>query len=413
MITLGYNLIYINMRLLAISIILFCFSCQDPTPSFINIETPCTNGGQSNLIITDNGQTYLSWIEYEDDTMVSLLLSELVNDQWSAPLTIASGSNWFVNWADFPSVVSYPGGNGLLAAHWLQKNGEGTFDYEIRISQSSDGGKSWSESFPLHKDGVIAEHGFVSLLPLTGNRIFATWLDGRNSVTSDHSHLDNNDHGSMSLRVAEFDISGNLYNEVEIDDRVCECCQTSAANTTDGLVVVYRNRSDDEIRDIYIARQVDGIWQEPNSVFNDNWRIPGCPVNGPVVRAEGNEVAVVWFTMAEDKPQVNLAISDDGGANFGLPIRIDDGDPLGRVDLLFASRGALLVSWVEQVEGSGQIRTAFVDKVTGLKKKFTIVNTDASRSSGFPRMEKHKDGGIFTWTQVDSLAKVRSGVLSI
>ena len=46
---------------------------------------------------------------------------------------------------------------------------------------------------------------------------------------------------------------------LEIDARVCDCCQTDAAMTSEGAVLIYRDRSDDEIRDL-LRRRSDTIY---------------------------------------------------------------------------------------------------------------------------------------------------------
>jgi len=401
-----------SQGLMFLSLIFFISSCQEKIPSFTEIETPCKTGGESNLFSTADGKIYMSWIEYLGGSDMALKYSQFENISWKAPKTIASGDNWFVNWADFPSFVGYQDGKSM-AAHWLQKSASGTYDYDVRISQSNDNGQSWSESFIIHNDGISAEHGFVSMVPLATNRVFATWLDGRYTKDGVESTNDHEHNGAMTLRSAEFDIDGNIYKESQLDDKVCECCQTSAAMSQDGLLVVYRNRSNDEIRDIYIAKQIDDHWQEPRPVYSDNWKINGCPVNGPVVKTYENMVGVAWFTMAEAIPKVNLAFSRDNGLNFELPIRIDDGNPIGRVYLVHLENNEWLVSWLEQNEESADIRAARVNMENGITHKMTVKSTGSSRQSGFPRMTKVAGSQIlFSWTSVDSTQSVKSGILT-
>ena len=43
--------------------------------------------------------------------------------------------------------------DGSLAAHWLIKNGTRSFYYDVTISHSFDGGKTWGKPFVLHRDG--------------------------------------------------------------------------------------------------------------------------------------------------------------------------------------------------------------------------------------------------------------------
>jgi len=164
------------------------------------ISTPCKKGGEPNLFVSENGKTYLSWVEYLNDTTDALVFSKLENGEWSAPKTIASGSDWFVNWADFPSLVSAGKDGQYLAAHWLQKRAEGTYDYDVRIAQSQDGGQTWNPSFVPHRDSIAAEHGFVSMLPISSDKIFATWLDGRNTKGEGHD-ADSHDQNVVRLKI--------------------------------------------------------------------------------------------------------------------------------------------------------------------------------------------------------------------
>ena len=90
------------------------------------------------------------------------------------------GDNWFVNWADFPSLATLP--DGTLLAHWLRKSGPGTFTYDVQLAVSRDAGATWSEPLVPHRDGTESEHGFVSMAPEAGDRMCVAWLDGRSTV---------------------------------------------------------------------------------------------------------------------------------------------------------------------------------------------------------------------------------------
>ena len=400
----------------------FLFSCQEKKnlpgvvfDSFKEKPTPCQEGGEPNLFVTDNEETYLTWVEYLNDSTDALLFSKLENGKWSSPKTIASGSDWFVNWADFPSLVTYKDDGKSMAAHWLQKRAEGTYDYDVHISQSLDGGETWNPSFIPHRDSIAAEHGFVSMLPLSPNNIFATWLDGRNTKGEGHegqSH-GHGHHGAMTLRAAVFDKNGNLSEEAELDNRICDCCQTAAVQTDEGIIVAYRDRSEKEIRDISIVRKINGEWTSPEPISNDNWKIAGCPVNGPSLAAQGNSVALSWFTRSDEKPKVKIAFSSNGGATFGEPIRIDEGDPLGRVDVVMISEGQALVSWLEQKKESAAVKLVAVNHKGIIGEKFTITESKASRQSGFPRMVKTENQIILAWTHVGEKTNVKTAILDL
>ena len=408
-------------KIIYLSIILLLGACQNEvsiapvtTPVLTSIPSPVKEGGEPNLFVSETGEIYLSWVEYANDSTDVLMFSTLKNKQWTTPKTIASGHNWFVNWADFPSLVAYKDGGQSLAAHWLQTSDEGTFDYDVRIAQSMDGGDTWSSSFVPHKDGISAEHGFVSMLPLSANEVFATWLDGRNTKAEGHGNEDEHGHhGAMTLRAATFDKNGQMSNEKELDNRVCDCCGTSVAQTDKGLIVAYRNRTEDEIRDIYTIRQENGQWRAPKPVFNDQWHISGCPVNGAKIQAAGQNVAIVWFSAPDDKPAVKVAFSTDSGETFGTPIRIDNGNPMGRVDLVLLSPKKVLASWMEKTKEGAVIQATTVSLDGKIGENIIISKTKAARQSGFPKMAKKDNQIIFAWTVTDSLSYIRTSMLKL
>ncbi|MBL8202729.1 MAG: exo-alpha-sialidase [Blastocatellia bacterium] len=359
------------------------------------LPSPAGQGsGQPNLTVSPNGRVYLSWIERLGEGRVSLRFSVLEKEKWSAPQTIAEGSNWFVNWADFPSMIALP--DGSLAAHWLAKSGPGTFEYDVTISRSFDGGKTWGKPFVPHRDGVKAEHGFVSLFAAKDGNLAAVWLDGREMKPGEGSH--DHGHGNMTLRYVKIKRDGTLTDEAVLDTRVCECCQTSAAMTADGPVVVYRDRSEQEIRDNSIVRLRDGKWSQPVSVFKDGWQINGCPVNGPSVAAAGRRVAVAWYTGVNNKPHVKLAFSNDAGVNFGEPITVDDGNPAGRVETLLLADGSALVCWLEKIQGGGEVRVRRVKPDGKFDPAMVVSTTGAARSNGFPQMARVGKTLVFAWT---------------
>lgn len=359
-------------------------------------ELPAPAGpssGQPNLAVSPMGRVYLSWIERLGEGRFSLRFAVKEKDGWSAPRVIAEGANWFVNWADFPSLIVLP--DGSLAAHWLVKNGPGTFDYEVTIARSFDDGKTWGKPFVPHRDGKQTEHGFVSLFAAQDGSLAAVWLDGREMKPGAGGH--DHGHGDMTLRYVKIKRDGTLTDEAVLDTRVCECCQTSAAMTAEGPVVVYRDRSEQEMRDISIVRLRDGQWSQPRSVFADNWQINGCPVNGPAVAAAGHRVAVAWFSAVNNKPRVKLAFSNDAGASFGAPVTVDDGDPAGRVDTLLLDDGSALVCWLEKLPEGGAVRMRRITPAGKLEEAITVAPSGTARSNGFPQMVRAGDELIFAW----------------
>jgi hypothetical protein len=218
---------------------------------------------------------------------------------------------------------------------------------------------------------------------------------------------------NMTLRYATIDANGKISDETQLDERVCECCQTSAALSSDGVVVVYRDRSQNEVRDIYTVGQTNGAWRTPQSVHADNWEINGCPVNGPSIAAAGKNVAVAWFTGAAGKPAAKVAFSSDGGKTFATPIQFDDGETQGRVDVVLLKDGSALVCWLAGTPEGGAIKVRRVQTNGTVGPPSVIAQTDISRSSGFPRMALLGDEVHFAWTEFGKPSKVRTAVAGV
>jgi hypothetical protein len=363
-----------------------------PTP--MTSPAPATSG-EPNLAVGRDGRILLNWTETHEGRH-ALRFAELVDGAWSAPRTVATGDDWFVNWADFPSLIELP--DGTLAAHWLRRSPGGRYAYDVVIAHSRDGGTSWSEPIMPHDDGTFTEHGFVSLFPHNGV-LGAVWLDGRNFASVDTTEGGSHGgHADMTLRFASIHADGSVRDGTLLDARICECCQTSAAITENGPIVAYRGRSHDEVRDIQIVRWTANGWSGPAVAHHDGWRIPGCPVNGPMLAADGSRVALAWFTAADETPHVLIAFSDDAGRSFGPPTRVDDGDPLGRVATLLLDDGSALVSWLERTETAAEIRVRRVAADGRRSDATAVAETGHERASGFPRMTRSGERIVFAWT---------------
>lgn len=375
-------------------------------------ESPATGDSREpELSAAADGRIILSWVEKVDAKRYALRAAVRDQTGWTEPRTIAEGDNWFVNWADFPSVVALS--DGSFAAHWLVKSGSGTYAYNVNIALSRDG-KSWTKPIIPHLDNTETEHGFVSLIPLNDGRLGAIWLDGRNMKDMKDDHDENKPLPvNMSLRYATIDANGKISDEAQLDERVCECCQTSAALSSEGIVAVYRDRSQNEVRDIYSVSQSNGAWQKPRAVYSDNWEINGCPVNGPAIAAAGRNVAVAWFTSAGGKSTAKVAFSADAGATFGSPIQFDDGETQGRVDVLLLEDGSALVCWLAGTAEGGAIKVRRVQGDGSLGPPSVIAQTDISRSSGFPRMARRGNEVHFAWTEFGKPSKVRTAVADV
>lgn len=397
-----------NPRLIVLGVIFWLCGCS-PGPdawlgAAIEIEVPASDGSRfPDLSLGPAGEIVVSWLEPHEDNGFALKFAHWSSGGWRPAAEVAHGEDWFVNWADFPSVV--PLGGQRLAAHWLQKTPGNVYSYQVRMSVSEDDGRSWSAPVTPHADGTPTEHGFVSLYG-TADLAMAVWLDGRNTLPGD-------DHAAtassaMTLRHGTLsDAGARAASDIELDDRVCDCCKTGLALTDEGPIVVYRDRSQDEIRDIAVVRRTMAGWSEPSPVHADGWRINACPVNGPSIAARDSFVAVAWFT-APDEPRIRLAFSDDAGRSFATPIEVANGRVLGRVDLVLLRDGRAVVSWLADGPGGAAIYARAFDRrgpVSGLAK---IAASQVGRDAGFPQMVQAGNGLLFAWTDPRNGHRVRT-----
>lgn len=370
------------------------FSCDENVkPAAFKVQSlvaPSSLNSSLPYLFSNSEITLLSWVEKENDSLWHLRYSEFKDGIWQSPNHIISGTDWFVNWADFPAIVE---NNGNYFSHILKKSSVGTYSYDVKMNLKTKGVKDWKTDIALHTDGTPTEHGFVTALPFHDDSFFVTWLDGRNT-----EEKEGEERGAMTIRAGIVSADGTVSNENRLDARTCDCCQTTAAITSNGPVVIYRDRSESEIRDISIVRQVNGKWTAPKAVHNDNWKIKGCPVNGPKAAVIENTLAVAWFTAAAEKQTVQIAFSDDGGANFDTPIVVGTAIVIGRVDVVLLDKETAIVSYMESENGVARFKIAQIQRSGTITIDRIIADMDGSRKTGFPQMELVDDKLLFAWT---------------
>ena len=391
--------------------VLVAAQAQQPTPAgslFAGAMTPLTSpapegSAQPNLASDRTGRVWLSWLEPQAGGGHKFQLAALRGTGWEPTLTIAQGSNFLANWADFPSV--FVTSTGTLAAHWLQR-GVGN-PYGIQIRTSSDGGRTWTLPKTPHHDSSAGEFGFVSFFEAPGSGLGLIWLDGRKDSAAQPGGMS---HG-MAVRAALIK-EGTPGAQAVVDPSVCECCQTSAARTSNGIIVAYRDKSEANIRDISVARFANGQWSAPSNVHADNWEINGCPVNGPVVTAVGDAVAVAWFTIAGGTPHVKVAFSTDGGRRFGTPIQVDSKVTFGRLGMVMPSADRVIVSSIERGDDGVELVLREVTRDGRAGVPVVVGPSSSDRSSGFARMAIAARRLIVAWTDTPRGAPPRVKVAS-
>jgi len=374
--------------------------------SLQEIPSPAApDSAQPHLAVSGAGRVFATWLERVAPAGVArrFRFASLDAGRWSAAGTIAEGDRFFANWADVPSIAVLR--DGTLAAHWLQMSGPGRTAYDVRVSQSRDGGRSWTAAVSPHRDGTQTEHGFASFFERPDGGLGLVWLDGRDFAQ--HGK------GEMSLRAGLFDGAAPRP-DVLVDGRTCDCCPTAVTPIASGVLVAYRDRSAEEIRDIAVVRFDGARWSPPSRVHADDWQIPGCPVNGPALAGDGRQqVAIAWFAAPRSQARVSVAFSRDAGTTFGPPVQVSGAVPLGRVSLVWLPDGSALVGWIEQHGDNADFRVRQVGPEGVRGEAVRIAALSASRASGYPRMVRSQDTLVFAWTDAAEPPRVRAAVARI
>jgi hypothetical protein len=364
-------------------------------------------GGEPRLSRDAAGSLVLSWLEPVGEAGgYALKYARLAGDDWTGTTVAAQGKDWVVSAADLPSVQALS--ERLWVADWRVPSPASAAAYDIRAVVSADAGATWSAPLLLNDDATASEHGFVSWFR-DGERAGAVWLDGRDEA-SDAPESPTGEPAGTSLRYAFLGSDGRVAEQGVVDNLVCDCCRTDVVLTAAGVAVVYRDRSATEIRDVAVRVRTAAGWSEPARLGPDNWQIAGCPINGPALDANKNDVAAAWFTAADGRGHVRLARSSDGGMTFGAPVDIDSDGAFGQVGVVLADDGRAFVSWWRRgTDGGAQLAVRSLAPSGELGERQVIGTTRASRPDTVPQMKRSGQRLVFVWTEdTDAGASVKT-----
>jgi hypothetical protein len=365
--------------------------------------------GQPHLAVGDDGGVVLSWLEpraADEYDEYALKYARLDGERWGAVAVVARGRDWVVSSADLPSVQ--PLTAQLWVADWRVAAADSPYAYGIRVAVSADAGASWSEPLALNDDTTPTEHGFVSWFLRDDGTAGAVWLDGRD-LASDELFAASGAPLGTSLRYAFLSSDGRMLEQGVIDELACDCCRTDVAMTSSGALVIYRDRSAEEIRDIVVRRLTASQgWSEPVLLGPDLWEIEGCPVNGPVLDAQGRDVVAAWFTAAGDRPRVRFAASRDAGATFGAAVDVETDGAFGQAGVVLGRNGTAFVSsWRRGVSGGAELGVRTVSATGLMGGDLIVATTRSSRPDDVPQMVRSGQRLVFAWTETGAEPAVK------
>jgi hypothetical protein len=270
------------------------------------------------------------------------------------------------------------------------------------MATSTDDGGHWTEPALVNRAAAQPgeDNGYASAAGLNDTAAALIWLDGRNWETEKRV--------ALMARTVRTD---RTMNKTRLLDRdTCTCCSTAIAKTNSGLFAAYRGHTAENIRDISTTHTVAGSWSQPRVIHADHWHIEACPVNGPHLAADGDRLTLIWFSAASDKPEVKLAHSANGGADFSAPVRVDEGNSIGRAQVVLLPDGSAIGIWLENSLGTARLLARRVRKDGALEG---ILELAKGADLGYPHAARAAGGVLVTWAERNAVSTVHAGLLRV
>ena len=265
------------------------------------------------LAQTAKGDVMLSWTEKDEQGMVSLCLafSKDKGKTFSEKKTIYSGTGIGNSRMMKAKVLSKKDGsfvavfsNRVEAAPNANQSGRGGGrSSNIVYCVSKDGGSTWTSPLSVDSDpkqGIV--RGFFDAIVMPNDEIAVAYLkDVANSTK----------HEERDLRMV-ISKNGVMQPEKLIDAVVCDCCPINLLIDSEGaLNVIYRDNNDD-IRDMAKMVSTDNAetFSKSQILYQDGWKINGCPHSGAVSSTAGKGALISWFSGADSEKGIRLVTKE-------------------------------------------------------------------------------------------------------
>lgn len=296
--------------------------------------------------IDDKGQISLAWVEEDKDARTVLYsriekvegpigefvrvngASEVPYSRQEAPALVVSGEDVLITWA-----VTHP-----------KVTPDKPFSNDLRLSRSTDGGKTFQPSVLVNDDQLVIGHSFDSIHVAPDGVVHMAWIDGREGKKE-----------SGTFVTRSTDRGRTVEKNLKVDENTCVCCRTSMTSSLDGtLYVAWRKILPGDLRETVVARSTDGgqTFTAPVIVGHDRWVFPGCPHRPASVGTDRQgRLYVVWYTEGSDEtPSIYLAYSDDRGETFSpkQKLNLSKGTFPDHPQMAVDQDGRVVIVWEEQ-----------------------------------------------------------------
>jgi hypothetical protein len=270
-----------------------------------------------------------------------------------APALAVSGQDVYITWA-----LTHP-----------KATVEKPFSTELRLSRSTDSGRSFLPSVLVNDDDTVANHTFDALHIGPDGTIHISWIDPRDGKKDPGTYIARSvDHGH------------SIEKNRKIDENTCVCCRTALATAPDGTIyVAWRKIFEGNIRETVVSRSEDGgkTFSDPVIVGHDRWVYAGCPHRPAALGVDrGGRLYVIWYSEgADETPAVYLASSDDHGKTFSAKqmLNVSKGTFPDHPQLAVAPSGHVVAIWEEQSPARQEVVVSVsMDRGTTFSRPFKL-----------------------------------------
>lgn len=239
------------------------------------------------------------------------------------------------------------GGDAQIAASgrrvvvlWTAKGSGYAGSGPLMSAVSIDSGRTWRAGGNPADDRSNAGHGYAELAASNGT-FDAVWLDDRD--------------GAQGLRHARSHDGVTWEKNTTVQSKTCECCWQSLAQSSDGLLAMFRGRDPRDMQ-LSVLRSGAAAWTPRGPVGKFDWDFNGCPHTGGALvstRSGQSLHAVVW-TGAAGKQGLHHMSSSHGGGNWRVSSRLGSQDAQ-RSDLALSADGKTLAVVWDQLAGTRRL----------------------------------------------------------
>lgn len=266
----------------------------------------------------------------DDHRRLALWLSGDEGRNWAAPRVLDVGHDVIAADGENRPKIAF-GPNGWVVLSYTQPLAK-PYTGEIRMLRSSDGGRSFSAPFTVHRDRQVITHRFESIAFDPAGNLHTLWIDKRDAEAARAAAAAQGSKsgyaGAAVYRNVSADGGASFGPDLKLADHACECCRIALASDGEGeLVAMWRHVFGANVRDHACAR-IDTVSAKAVDVVRasyDDWAIDACPHHGPgIAAASGGGWHAVWFGEHAGQAAVRYGRLTPAGAPVGEPRVLPD-----------------------------------------------------------------------------------------